>query len=219
LWRWDHVSPPARPRLYPSASSGLAARYQPLAGIPARPLELLEGRLEPDPLVQVVLNCRTVLVRRRGMPASAEPSPYAAPRVARTILGAPLDVVEPALPALEAHAPDRVGRVRIHRGRRGDARPGAALIRIAVLQEAEALRAEPRLAVRAEAVARRAGTRVGSPVTQVRLVPPALLGGLSVDQVLVDAPLAGRPAHDLLGRALEGAVHTSTDLRVGAGVI
>src|SRR5262245_13667387 len=212
LWSWYFERPfeAPLPRPGPRAQPCLPCR------ISGQPLWLLEARLEPDPPVQIVLDCRAELVRRRSMPASAEPSADAAPRVARTVLAAPLDIVEPGLPALEADAPDRVGGVRIHRSRRGDARPGSTLVRIAVLQQTEALRAQPRLAVRAEAMARRTRTRVCSPVTQVRLVPPAFLGGLGVDQVFVHAPLACRPAQDLLGRALEGTIHTSTNLCVGA---
>src|SRR5215472_14804633 len=39
-----------------------------LAGTAATPLRLLEAGLEPYTLVEVVLDRRTVLVRRRGMP-------------------------------------------------------------------------------------------------------------------------------------------------------
>src|SRR5262249_26632092 len=182
-------------------------------------LRLLEARLKPDLLVQVVLDCGCVLVGRCGMPASAEPSSNAAPRVTRAVLAAPPHVVEPSLPTLEADAPDRVGGIRVHRGGRGDSWPGAALVRIAVLHEAEALRAQPWFAVRAEAMARRASARIRSPVAQAGLAPPALLCSLSIDQVFVYTPLAGGPAQDLLRRASEGSVYSGADLCVGAGVI
>src|SRR5205085_4162745 len=53
-----------------------------------------------------------------------------------------------------------------------------------------------------------AGARVGPPVAFGGLVPRAFLDGLSRDDVLVDAPFAGRPAKDLVGRAGELTVHT-----------
>src|SRR5262249_58431708 len=77
-------------------------------------LGLLKVPLKPDLLVQVVLDCGGVLVGRCRMPASAEPSAHAAPRVARAVLAAPLHVVEPALPSPEPDAPDDVRGLPLH---------------------------------------------------------------------------------------------------------
>src|SRR6266581_2708839 len=57
----------------------------------------------------------------------------------------------------------------------------------------------------------RTGGAVRSPVALGGLPPPAFYGGLGEHDVLVDAPLAGRPAQDFLGRAGEMAVDPRHD--------
>ena len=107
------------------------------------------------------------------------------------------DRVQPGLVPVVARAPDRVGRVRVHRGRVADPRPAGRLERVPVLQDAVALRALAGLAVRAGLVTRRAGAGVRTPVPESALLPPALHRGLREHHILVDAPLARRPPQDL----------------------
>src|SRR5260370_21179713 len=175
---------------------------------------LLEVGLRPDPLAQVLAEPGDGLVGRRGMPAPGEPAPDAAPRVAGPVHAPGLPGVQPGLVPVIAGPPDGVGGVGVHRGRLGDPRPAGPLERVPVLQDAVTLRA---LAVRTEAVARRAGAGVGAPVTQGGLVPPALHGGLGADDVLADAPFARGPAQGLTGRAPEVAVDTGHEPLVGPG--
>src|SRR5262249_23792709 len=105
--------------------------------------------------------------------------------------------------------PDRVRGVRVHRGGGRDPRPAAFLVGVPVLQDAPALRAQPRLAVDPGTVAGRAAAAL--PVAQRGLPPPAFHRGLGEHDVLVDAPLAGRPAQDLAGGPGEAAVDPRRD--------
>src|SRR5262249_24866442 len=106
----------------------------------------------------------------------------------------------------------------VHRCGAGDAWPRRVLEGVAVLQDAEALRALARPAVGAKAMSGRARARVRVPVAHAVLPPPAFLGCLSVDDVLVDAPLAGCPAQDLVRCARDVAVDANADRGVGSGV-
>src|SRR5215813_15225487 len=112
------------------------------------------------------------------MPAAADPAADTAPGIARSVLTAPVQSVEPALVALEAGPPDCVGGVGVHRRGVRDAGPRGVLEGVAVLQDAEALRALTRSPVGAQSVPWRACACVWMPVTHAVLPPPALLGGL-----------------------------------------
>src|SRR5215472_3906289 len=150
-----------------------------------------EVRLAPDLLAQVRLHLRDVAERGRVPPLAREPGTEAAPDVALVVLTASGHGVEPGLVAVIACAPDRVGGVGIHRSRPGDGRPAA--VPVGVLQDPVGHRALARLAVLAGLVTCRAVGWVRGPAAEGALLPPALHGRLGEDDVLVDAPLAGRP--------------------------
>ncbi len=158
------------------------------------------------------LDLGDVLVGLRAEPAPGVPAPDAAPHVPGLVGADVRHRVEPGLVAVVARPPDRVRGVRVHRRGRRDRRPAGLLVRVPVLQDAPALRAQAGHAVHAQAVAGRAAG--GVPVAQLGLPPPAFHGGLGEDDVLADAPLAGRPAQDLAGRPGEVPVDPGHDLLV-----
>src|SRR5207249_2402503 len=100
-----------------------------------------------------------------------------------------------------------------------DARPSRLLVRVPVLQDAEALRALARLTVHAEPPAGCAAGGVAGPVAERVLPPPALDRRLCQHEVLVDPPLARRPAQDLPRGTGELPVHPGRDAAVGARVV
>src|SRR5262245_38291771 len=152
-----------------------------------------------------------------GVPAPGEPAPETAPGVTRAIGAAPINGVKPGLVAAVAGAPDRVGGIGVHGGGLLDPRPARLLIRVPVLQDAPALRAQAWPAVDARPVAGRAAA--ACPVALGGLPPPALDRGLCEDHVLVDAPFTGRPAQDLLRRALKVAVDSRGDPTIGLRLV
>src|SRR5262250_727349 len=83
----------------------------------SRGLPFLEVGALPDACSQVVPHRGRILIAAGDMPAAAEPAADAAPGVARSVSGPPIDAVQPRLIALEAGAPDRVGGVGVHGGR------------------------------------------------------------------------------------------------------
>src|SRR5262249_11641370 len=109
----------------------------------ARQLQLHEIAALPDPPAQVVPNAGDVLLGEGRVPAPADPAADAAPGIAGSVLTASLQRVEPALVALEARPPDRVGSVRIHRRRLRDARPRRGLEGIACRRMPEACGPRP----------------------------------------------------------------------------
>src|SRR6202007_2592114 len=159
---------------------------------------------QPDVLVQVALDPGDVLLGGRGVPAVGEPAADAAPHVAPVIVADVLAGVEPGLVAVVAGPPDGVGGVGVHGGGVTHRGPGALLAGVVVLQDAVALRAAGVLG--GGLVAGRAGTGADAPVAERALPPPALHGRLGEHDILVDAPLAGGPAQDLLGGAGEVAI-------------
>src|SRR5215472_12381062 len=175
-----------------------------------------EVRLAPDLLAQVRLHLRDVAERGRVPPLAREPGTEAAPDVALVVLTTSGHAVEPGLIALIACAPDRVGGVGIHRSRPGDGRPAA--VPVGVLQDPVGHRALARVAVLAGLVTWRAVGWVRGPATEGALMPPALHGRLGEDDVLVDAPLAGRPPEYVDRGASEVAVDPPGQLlRRGVG--
>src|SRR5215469_1599715 len=150
-----------------------------------------EVRLEPDLLAKVLLHLRDVAERGRVTPLAREPGTKAAPDVALVVVNAPRHAVEPRLVADVTCAPDPVRGIGIHRSRPGNGRPAA--VPIGVLQDPVGHRALARLAVLTGLVTGRAVGWVRGPATESALLPPALHGRLGEHDVLVDAPLAGRP--------------------------
>src|SRR5215472_6637244 len=173
-------------------------------------------RLEPDLLAKVLLHLRDVAERGRVQPLAGEPGTEAAPDVALVVLTTSGHAVEPGLIAFIACAPDRVGGVGIHRSRPGDGRPAA--VPVGVLQDPVGHRALARVAVLAGLVTWRAVGWIGGPATEGALLPPALHGRLGEDDVLVDAPLAGRPPEYVDRGASEVPVDTPGQL-LSAGAV
>src|SRR4051794_12661075 len=103
-------------------------------------LWLLEAWVLPDAIGEVAFHAGDIRLRVVAVPAPGKPAPDAAPGVASDVGLAGLDIIiQPALVAFIARAPDPIGCIGVEGGRGVDARPGRLLVWIAVLQNAKAL--------------------------------------------------------------------------------
>ena len=171
------VNPPRSP----SGTTRRAARRRTRRRHPDAP-DARKTDTRPDPwFVELTLHSVHVADGGGGVPAAGEPHAHAAEAVAGGVLTATLDRVQPGELALEAATARSTRRSRRCRRWSGS-------------------RCRPRTPTGGTAGGP-GGSRTTRRCRRARLVPPRLDRRLGACPVDVDAPLAGRPLEDLVGRA------------------